>query len=99
MKTLENKRQMENGSKEPTKTKEEFFQSSERSDIDLKPALDLLICLFLPILVDSLLMMFFYCSPQKLGCAQLLSQPNRQRGGGAGGQNKILEHLHTSQGK
>ncbi|KAM9469922.1 LIM and calponin homology domains-containing protein 1 isoform 2-T2 [Clarias gariepinus] len=65
MKTLENKRQMENGSKEPTKTKEEFFQSSE--------------------------------SPQKLGCAQLLSQPNRQRGGGAGGQNKILEHLHTSQ--
>ncbi|MCI4379740.1 hypothetical protein PGIGA_G00231760 [Pangasianodon gigas] len=34
--------------------------------------------------------------PQKPSCDQLLGQPNGQRGGGAEGQNKVPEHLHTS---
>ncbi|XP_060783385.1 LIM and calponin homology domains-containing protein 1 isoform X2 [Neoarius graeffei] len=36
-------------------------------------------------------------SPQKPRCDQLLSHPNGQQEGGAGGQSKVPEHLHTSQ--
>ncbi|KAK3535561.1 hypothetical protein QTP70_016828 [Hemibagrus guttatus] len=35
--------------------------------------------------------------PQKPSYDQLLGQTNGQRGGGAGGQNKVPEHLHISQ--
>ncbi|MCJ8733838.1 hypothetical protein PDJAM_G00228280 [Pangasius djambal] len=64
LEALENDRQIENGKKDPTRTKEEHSQTSEH--------------------------------PQKPSCDQLLGQPNGQRGGGAEGQNKVPEHLHTS---